>query len=1104
MKKNYSSPHLWQGYKKLLLIMKLSIAMNFLLAFVAVANTTYSQNSSFTMTMKDVTVKDVIKTIEANSDYRFFYNDELSDISRKVDVDFQEIMIDELLTELFTNTEISYKVFENNLIVIAPESSIQQKLVTGRVTDASTGETLPGVNIRLDGTTTGVVTDHAGKYSIQVSSDDAILLFSYIGYNTESIAVGGGSVIDVALIPNIQSLEEVVVIGYGTARKADITGASSAITVKDFKNQDVTRIDQVLQGRAAGVQVENVGGAPGSPVKIRIRGANSVLGNNNPLYVVDGFVGADFNSVNPQDIEDIQVLKDASATAIYGSRGANGVVLITTKKGKKGVMSFELISKFSSSDLPKKLDVLSPVEFAEVVNERNVALGFPAHFSQSEIEGFRSGEHGTDWQDAIFRNGLGQEYQLSVSGGNESTTYYISGNYLNQDGIVQNTNYTKYTLRSNVTSDISDKLKVRLNITAAKRIRTNVGIGSGAAVSAVSQALAWSPTVDMIDPETGTFTKNDGLTSIDSNPMALLYNSKNIVNNSSINAIGGLSYEFIPGLTLDISGAVDYNEDVYSNFIGGLVRDNGQASARRQLIDYTTLMNTNMLTYEKKFGLHGINVVAVYEQSKYTDQGFNAEANDLSTEAYEDFALNLGTATINSIYHNSALQSLLGRAMYSYNDRYSITLSVRRDGSSKFQKNNRWSTFPSVGLAWRASEETFIKNLDIFDNLKLRASWGKTGSQAIGAYATLPTFSSDRFTFDRGDSYPILRYNQTANPDLKWETTTQTNMGIDMGFLKNRVSIEFDYFDKKTTDLLVAVPLPMYNGGGTINKNVGEVSNKGIEFSINAVPIETGDFNWRSTLNYSYVKNKVVALAEADSLWFSNNLTGAFSQSEMALIVGQPMGSYWGVEYLGTWKPSEADEAATYGKAPGDSKYLDENGDGEADYRVIGNGMPKYSLGWNNTFSYKNLTLNIFLQGVFGYEKWNITYAQGMTYDRVVKEAIFSDIHDRYIPGVNETSDIPAFSPTNQNIVQSSRFLEKGDFLRIKNVSLSYNLPKSLLKFVSASVFVNATNLMTFTKYKGYDPEATSYGPDNDRFTGIDYGGYPNARTITGGLTLTF
>jgi hypothetical protein len=296
----------------------------------------------------------------------------------------------------------------------------------------------------------------------------------------------------------------------------------------------------------------------------------------------------------------------------------------------------------------------------------------------------------------------------------------------------------------------------------------------------------------------------------------------------------------------------------------------------------------------------------------------------------------------------------------------------------------------------------------------------------------------------------------------------------------------------------------MYNGGGTINKNVGEVSNKGVEFSINAVPVDAADFTWRTTLNYSYVKNKVVALAEADSLWFSNNLTGAFSQSEMALIVGQPMGSYWGVEYLGTWKPSEAAEAATFGKVPGDSKYVDEDGDGEADYKIIGNGLPKYSLGWNNTFSYKNLTLNIFLQGVFGYEKWNITYAQGMTYDRVVKEAIFSDIKDRYIPGVNETSDIPAFSPTNQNIVQSSRFLEKGDFLRIKNVSLSYSLPKSLLKFVSASVFVNATNLMTFTKYKGYDPEATSYGPDNDRFTGIDYGGYPNARTITGGLTLTF
>lgn len=1103
MKKKLELLLLTKSIIKISLIMRLSVLIS-LVASLQISAMTYSQSTRINLNVTNMDIRDAFREIEKSSGLSFLYYDEALNVRRNITIDANNKLIPDLLEELLKDTKLTYRIIDNKFIVISPVGTLQSQKINGVVTDAATGEPVIGANVIIEGTTLGTVTDVNGKFSLEVPKTDAAVIISFLGYNSERITLNGQTELNIKLVPDVTKLEEVVVVGYGTVRKTDVTGSSSAISVKDFKNQDITRVDQVLQGRAAGVQVENTGGAPGSNVKVRIRGANSVLGNNDPLYVVDGFVGADFNALNPQDIDDIQVLKDASATAIYGSRGANGVILISTKKGKKGKMSLEFTSKLSSSYLPKKLDVLSPAEFAQVVNERNIALGFPAHFSDVEMAGFKSGAHGTDWQDEIYRTAIGQEYQMSISGGNEKTAYYISGNYLNQDGIVKNTNYTKYSVRSNITSDINDKLSVRLNITAAKRVRKNIELGTAAAASAVSQALAWSPTVDLIDPATGIYTKKDGLTSIGPNPMALLTNQKNITNNAVLNAIGGIKYEFVPGLTLDISGAVDYNEDVYSNFIGGLVRDNGQASAQRQLVDYVSLLNTNILAYEKKFGQHSINLTAVFEQSKFSDEGFSGTANDLTTEMYEDYALNLGTAGISSIYHNSALRSLLGRAVYSFKDRYNVTLSMRRDGSSKFQGDNKWSTFPSIGLAWRASEEPFIKKMDLFDNLKIRASWGKTGNQSISAYATLPTFSYGTFTFDRGNNYPIMRYDQTANPNLKWETTTQTNAGFDMGIFNNRVSLTVDYFDKVTSDLLIGVPLPMYNGGGTINQNVGKISNKGIEISLNVIPVTTNDFNWSSGVNFSYVKNKVVALAKADSLWFSNNLTGAFSQSEMALIVGQPMGSFWGVEYLGTWKPSEAAAAAAIGKVPGDSKYADANGDGKADYKVIGNGLPKYSLGWNNTFTYKNLTLNIFLQGVFGYQKWNITYAQGMTYDRTVKEAIFSDIKDRYIPGVNETSDIPAFSATNQNIVQSSRFLEDGSFLRVKNIGLSYNIPKSLLKFASARVFVNGTNLLTFTKYSGYDPETSSYGSDSDRFTGIDYGGYPNARTITGGFTLSF
>ena len=1109
MKKNYCFE--WEQripiLKKLLIIMKLTFFLIAISAFSVLANKSYSQTVS--LNMEKVTLKEVLSKIEDKSGCIFMYSEKFVDVTKTVSIYVENEKIEPILNTLFTGSDIKYER-NGRLIILTNDAnnstsvSQQQKSVSGVVTDTFGGP-LPGVSVVVKGTDTGTITNADGKYSLVNISSNAILAFSFVGMKTQEVTIDGKTTINVTLEEETFGIEEVVAVGYGTVRKADVTGSSAGISAKDFAFQNVTRLDQVLQGRATGVQVESTTGAPGGAVKIRIRGANSILGDNNPLYVVDGFVGADYNNINPEDIEDTQVLKDASATAIYGSRGANGVILVTTKKGKKGKMTFDFTSMFSSSEVSKKLDVLSAGDFAQVVNERNIALGFPQYFSNDQMAEFRSGAKGTDWQDEIFRTGYSKEYQLSVSGGSEKTRFFISGNYLNQEGIVESTDFTKYLLRSNINSDITDKLSTRLNIALANRISNNTGTATGAAVSAISQALAWSPTTSLIDPATGDYTHNDALSSINANPMAILNRGKNVGNDFSVNIIGGVKYEIFPGLTVDISGAVDHNESTSTNFIAGLQRPNKLASAFRQLVDYTTLLNTNMLTYDKRLGEHSINLTAVYEQSKYTSEGFNATANALSTEVFTYYALNLGEPAISSIYTNAALRSLLGRAVYSYKDRYSVSGSIRRDGSSKFRGDNIWSIFPSVGLSWRASEEGFLKESNLFDNLKFRFSWGKTGNQAVGSYATLARFASARFTFDRGASQPILRFNQTANPDLKWETNTQTNAGVDMGFFDNRLGFTFDVFEKITSDLLVPVPLPMYNGGGTINQNVGTVSNKGLEFSINATPVATKDFNWTSIFNFSLLKNKVTALADVDILHLSNNLTGAFPQPEMALVVGQPFGSYWGIEYLGTWKPSEAAEAAKFGKVPGDSRYNDVDGNYLADdFKVIGNAFPEYNIGWNNTFTYKNLTLNVFLQGIFGFDKWNITYAQGMTYESAVKEAIFSDIKNRYIPGVNETSDIPAFTTTNTNIVQSSRFMEKGDFLRVRNISLSYNLPKSVLNFAAARLFVSGTNLFTFTKYSGYDPESTSYGPNDDRYSGIDYGGYPNAKTITGGVTLSF
>lgn len=1098
---------------KILQIMKLTFLLTVINVMAIMANG-FSQTSKITLNLQNSSLKEVFSAIENQTNFSFLFKTDAINQNQKVDLQVSRSNLDEVLTSLFKNRNIKYQILDNSLIVLLPTSNtlvLQQKL-SGTVSDALNGEAIIGANVLIEGTTIGVVTDVNGKFSIEIPKPDAILLVSFLGYNPERVTVGGQSVLNVKLVPNITKLDEVVVIGYGTARKIDISGASGAIVTKDFKDQNVTRIDQALQGRVAGVQVENLGGAPGSDVKIRIRGNNSINGNNDPLFVVDGYVGADFNTLNTEDIEDIQVLKDASACAIYGNRGANGVVIVTTKHGKSGKMSIEFSSKFSTSAITKKLDVLSAGDYAQTVNDLQVALGSLPYYTNQQVTDYKSGATaGTNWQDEIFRNGGMQEYQLTSSGGNEKNTYYISGNYLTQNGIVKNSNYTRYTLRSNVTSKLNDKLSVRLNINATYKKGLNNGTGYAGATSPITQALSWSPTVPIIDPVTKDYVRTDPLSSIYSNPMGLVYRQKNLGTNYMINAIGGIKYAIISGLTFDLSGAVDYNQNPYYGFNGPLANISGNVQASRSFNMYTNLITTGNLNYIKKIGNHSLNLTAVFEASKNINEYNSFNYSNLATDQFEDYGMNFPAAgvtpTVSTGYQNSALQSILGRAVYSFMDKYSFTASIRRDGSSKFQGSNQWGTFPSFAASWRASEEPFIKNLNLFDNLKVRASWGVTGNQVVGPYSTLASFGNWNATFG-GSPLTGLTYNVIANDQLKWETTRQINTGIDISLFQNRVSLSADYFDKSTSHELMSVQLPLYVGGEDVTKNIGKVSNKGVEISVNVIPIQTKDFNWSSTINYTYVKNKVEALAGADTIYRSGGHTaGLLGGNEYATIKGNSLSSFWGYEYLGTWKPDEVAAAALYGAVPGDAKYLDINGDHQynnKDNKVIGNPFPKMSIGWNNTLTYKNLSLNIFIQGLLGFDKWNLTRAAGMTYGATCKEPIFADIKDRYIPGVNETSDIPAFSKTNHNYAQSSRFVEKGDFIRLKNISLSYELPKSVLKVISARIFVSSTNLITITKYKGFDPESSSYGSGDDKVTGIDLGGYPNARTITGGFTITF
>lgn len=1120
MEKNDRSTLWGSSMLKFSLAMKLTTILLIVSVFSVQANA-YSQKTKVTLDMQQVRMYQVLEAIEAHTEYKFLYNTRKIDTDKLVTIKANNKPLEEVLKKLFRDTGIFY-VLKDDQIILKPgevpdgirKSSINasteaktQMTVTGTVTDTG-GIPLPGVSIVEKNTTNGVATDFDGNYSIQVSSSSAILVFSYVGMKTTERAVGTDPTLDLQMVEDAEALNEVVIVGYGTQRKQDMTGSVAVVSTKQFEDQPVTRVDQVLQGRAAGVQVTQAGGAPGGESRIRIRGANSVLGNNDPLYVVDGFVGADFNMVNPNDIESIQVLKDAASTSVYGSRGANGVVIISTKKGRKGSIQVNYELQTSSSSVIKEWDVLNPVDFANVANQRSAALGTSPVYTPEQLQNIGN-NGGTDWQDRIFRTSWGQQHQLSVSGGGEKVSFMVSGNYLDQDGIIENTDFKRYGLRSNVSVQATDKLSFSLNVTGTRLENHNTALLSGTS-NPVVQALAWAPTTPAYDAN-GDYTISDPVGSVKINPMALIYDRADDNQRSIANIIGGADYQ-LPweGLTAGFKFGINYLNQQGETF-NGSVASNNNPSATRSSAEQITLQSTTSLNYKRSFGNHNIDAVAVFETQKFTDNNFSATGNTLKFPSLGYYNLPLANSyNVGSGYTKWSLLSLLGRVNYSYADKYLISGAVRRDGSSKFSEDNRFSTFPSLALGYVISEEDFLQGSNTISFLKVRGSWGKTGSQAIDPYATFSTYDTNSpVAFNNNGITSGIRLGNPGNANLKWETTAQTDIGIEMGLFNQRISLEADYFIKNTTDLLLNQSLPSYVGGGTQTKNVGEVENRGFDFGLNAVVFDTDSFNWTSNLNVSTVNNEVVSLGGiAPRIGQGTNVGAGFSTTnEFMLIPGESMGSYWGVKYLGTWKPGEESEASVYNAVPGDSKYEDINDDGfinTDDFQVIGKGIPATTAGWNNTFNYKDFTLNVFFQGVFGIDKLNYTKAAAMSGSGDARQFILSEIKDRYIPGVNETSNIPAFSSTNVIYTQSSRFIESGDYIRLKNVSLTYTFPDTVLKQGNLKLFFSATNLFTITDYTGIDPESSNIGASTDTAQGIDYGAYPNSKTFTAGVNITF
>lgn len=1123
-RKNYERIPLRFLSKKTIRVMKLSLFLSVLTVFQLLATESYSQLAKITLKLDDVKISDALVEIENQSEFYFLYSPKLIDVDRRVNIEAEKEPIKEILQGIF-GEDVKVYVLDKQIILTQAEvnkvsdNSMQQVKITGTVKNKA-GAPLPGVSVVAKGTTVGTITSIDGSFSVVLPSSATTLNFSFIGMDPQEVTIGNQTIINVVLEESSISLDEVVVVGYGTQKKSDLTGSITSIKAKDIVQMPTQRVDQALQGRTSGVLVLNTDGAPGGNVTVRIRGMNSILGGNQALIVVDGVQGVNLNTINPNDIESMEVLKDASATAIYGSRGANGVILVTTKRGATGKPTLAFSMNLGAQTILNKQKCMTASQYATAINDdratKNLAGTPTPIFTPGQIAEFEE-NGGTDWQDVLFQVAPIQNYNLSASGGINGLKYFISGGYLDQDGTFVNTGFKRYSIRSNISLDINKWLNTELtwNGVMSKRAGTD-GNPLG--------ALFWGATEDVYDDQ-GNYTvhpDNYGIPQV-WNPLAEAIENDitRAITENFINA--SLNFKIIEGLTLKIAGIATLSNSKNDAFYNsksfvGRPQSGKVGAAYLDYNDFQRIQNTNILTYDKRLNEHHLNISLVAEQQKESYYRSGTTATKFSTDALgvNDLA-GASEYFISSDSYTRTLNSFLGRINYSFKNKYLLTASYRADGSSVFGENNKWGYFPSISLAWRLSEESFIKDLDLFSELKLRGSIGSTGNQGISPYQTLASIRSISNYPWMGGSTTNQGYGYTnpANPDLKWETTTQSNIGLDFGMFKGRLIATFDIYKKVTTDLLMLRELPTSSGFSTITDNVGSMENKGLEVSLGGDPL-VGNFRWNTGFNISFNRNTVLDIGDNDKIRFITTNGGyGVNGGLMYMVKNEPMGQMYGWSYMGTWKESERENAAVYGQLPGDARYSDTNKDGTVDSQdihVIGNSIPKFFYGWTNKFFYKNFDLTIFVQGASKYNIFNQSriYFDGQgtgNSERLVNRWTID----------NQDTDVPAFIDmqtrvnaglTNKVFVDQriSRWVEDASYFRLKNIVLAYTIPvaaTSKAGIGSARVFISGTNLFTITKYSGYDPEASSYN-NNDGQIGVDQGSYPSAKTYTFGIDVTF
>lgn len=973
----------------------------------------------------------------------------------------------------------------------------QERKVTGKITSSEDLLGLPGANVYIKNSSVGASADMDGNYTVIVSEKNAVLVFNFVGFQTVEIPVGTKNVINVSLKPDTKALDEVIVVGYGTRKKSDITGSVSSVTAKELTAYPVLNAEQALQGRAAGVSVQtNNGGEPGAPVKIRVRGGTSINASGDALVVVDGFAGASMPA--PQDIASIEVLKDASATAIYGSRGSNGVIMVTTKKGKPGKPVIEFSNSTSIQSVNNKLHLLNADQFAAY------RKSFTTH---------TQGPANTDWQDVIYRDGMISNTQLSFSGGSENIKYYVSGTYFNQNGVVINSGIDKCTIVSNLEADLTPKFKVGLNTFTSKQnkegIVSQTSAGGTGAAGVIASAYRFMPDKGIYNAD-GSYTTTAPIGDDIDNPYATamenILETVSIVNRNNFFA----QYQITKDLDFKTTlGLTDSNSQtgrfIPSTLIAGK-NIKGEASVNNTR--FSSFLTENYLTFKREIIDKGIlTVLGGYSYQKNKNENSYAASRGFltNTNSYR----NLGAGTVflkpDSGLSETELISAFGRLNFDYDDRYLLTFTARRDGSSSFSKNYKYGTFPSGAIGWNIGKEAFLKDNKTISNLKLRASYGATGNPSIGAYSTLSRFSEIYYV--SGDVIVnAVQLTSLDNPNLKWETSYQQDYGIDLGLFDNRISITADYYKTITKDLLFNRPLPGVSGIATQLQNVGELENKGWELGINTKNFIGADFTWSTNFNISSNKNKVLKLADNKDLLI-NSAPGHFLATESQILrVGQPVGSFFGFVYDGVIQQGETILPGNFETIAGGEKFKDVNGDGKLDSQdktIIGNPNPDFIFGFNNDFTYKNLDLNIFFQGSEGGQILNYTLMELASGNNNAT----TEVLNSWTP-TNTNTDVPINAARTKRI--TSRFVYDGSYIRLKNISLGYSLDESFVSKMGLNkvrFYVSAQNIWTITNYPGTDPETSYLNDNNSRsntYLGLDYGGYPNVRTFTMGLNVKF